>query len=25
FYNWTYDTLREKFLKRRQQRRALAG
>lgn len=25
FYNWAYDTLREKFLKRRQQRRALAG
>ena len=22
FYNWAYDTLREKFLKRRQQRRA---
>jgi len=25
FYNWAYDTLREKFLKRRQQRRVLAG
>lgn len=25
FYNWAYDCLREKFLKRRQQRRALAG
>ncbi len=25
FYNWAYDNLREKFLKRRQQRRALAG
>lgn len=25
FYNWAYDNLREKFLKRRQQRRATAG
>ena len=25
FYNWAYDNLREKFLKRRQQRRALAS
>ncbi|MNW12636.1 Bacterial Transmembrane Pair family protein [compost metagenome] len=25
FYNWAYDTLREKVIKRRQQRRALAN
>ena len=24
-YNWAYDTLREKIIKRRQQRRALAS